>query len=221
MDTSLLSLHCIELLRTNNRVSLGNMGSFMAEDTPATLTHNAHVLLPPGRRIFFRESETWNDGLLEKAYDNPEELKTLLSEVSRKLTREKSVTLEGFGRLRRTREGDVFFVMDKSVSVNPNEFGLVPLSMSPLSTPSKVKCTLSDPLQEDTREEKQETESKGGTKTTAGEVKTDRKASKGVAVFLTILLLLILCLLLVYVFKDFLRPVLEKILYSAEERLLL
>jgi hypothetical protein len=111
--------------------------------------------------------------------------------------------------------------MDKSVSVNPNEFGLVPLSMSPLSTPSKVKCTLSDPLQEDTREEKQETESKGGTKTTAGEVKTDRKASKGVAVFLTILLLLILCLLLVYVFKDFLRPVLEKILYSAEERLLL
>jgi len=74
MDTSQLSSHCIELLRTHNRVSLGSMGSFMAEDTPATLTKNGHILLPPGRRIFFRESETWNDGLLEEAYGEKEEL---------------------------------------------------------------------------------------------------------------------------------------------------
>jgi nucleoid DNA-binding protein len=108
MDTSLLASHCIELLRTHNRVSLGNMGSFMAEDTPATLTHNLHVLLPPGRRISFKESETWNDGLLEKVYGDPDALEALLSEVSKKLVREKSVTLDGFGKLRRTREGDVF-----------------------------------------------------------------------------------------------------------------
>lgn len=153
MDTSLLASHCIELLRTHNRVSLGNMGSFMAEDTPATLTHNLHVLLPPGRRISFKESETWNDGLLEKVYGDPDALEALLSEVSKKLVREKSVTLDGFGKLRRTREGDVFFVMDKNVSVNPGGFGLVPLSMSPLSTPSRINCATLDPQPEEGIEE--------------------------------------------------------------------
>ena len=147
MDTSRLASHCIDLLRSHNRVSLGNMGSFMAEDTPATLTHDSHVLNPPGRRICFRENETWNDGLLEDAYGSKEELEDLISDVSRKLAREKSVTLDGFGKLRRTREGDIFFVMDKNVSVNPNGFGLVPLSLSPLPSPSKVKCELALPTE--------------------------------------------------------------------------
>ncbi|HPX80064.1 MAG TPA: hypothetical protein PK603_07095 [Bacteroidales bacterium] len=249
MDTSLLASHCIELLRTHNRVSLGNMGSFMAEDTPATLTHNLHVLLPPGRRISFKESETWNDGLLEKVYGNPDALEALLSEVSKKLLREKSVTLDGFGKLRRTREGDVFFVMDKNVSVNPGGFGLVPLSMSPLSTPSKIKCPTLDPQAEEGKEEpdgsKTQAEAvpgderatdQGGTtdrseatprqetgkKTPRQETgNTPRRVPRGLVVFLVVLLVLVLCLFLIYVFKDSLRPVLEKILYSAEERRLL
>lgn len=242
MDTSLLSSHCIELLRVHNRVSLGSMGSFVAEDTPATLTNNGHVLLPPGRRISFRESETWNDGLLEKAYASKEDLDGLLAEISKKLAREKSVTLDGFGKLRRTREGDVFFVMDKNVSVNPNGFGLVPLSLRPLLVPSKVRCELSatsgDPAKAVQAEENFPEKCTADTPEslsipTEAAAKTDqiaqnesirkprRKISTGVLTLFLVILTLILCLIMIYVFRDSLKPVLEKILYSAEERQLL
>lgn len=234
MDTSLLSSRCIELLRSHNRVSLGNMGSFMAEDTPATFTHESHVLMPPGRRISFRESETWNDGLLEKSYDSPEELDELITEISRKLAKEKSVTLDGFGKLRRTREGDIFFVMDKNVSINPNGFGLVPLSLSPLPTPSKLQCDLSIPAN---------TQAVINTIKDRSSVPDDNKApdvpvaenpvlerkrktrkkntSQWLWGLLTIVLCIILTAFLIYVFRDSLRPILQKILYSPEERLLL
>ena len=235
MDTSQLSSHCIELLRTHNRVSLGSMGSFMAEDTPATLTKNGHILLPPGRRIFFRESETWNDGLLEEAYGEKEELGALLSDISKKLAREKSVTLHSFGKLRKTREGDVFFVMDKNVSVNPNGFGLVPLSLRPLLVPAKVRCDLPKDTSQAEELQEQETPDQPVQRTTDGPAlpvankkkkkttvnKPKKKASTGVLVVLTVILVVILCLILIYIFRDSLKPLLEQILYSAEERQLL
>ena len=221
MDTSRLASHCIDLLRSHNRVSLGNMGSFMAEDTPATLTHDSHVLNPPGRRICFRENETWNDGLLEDAYGSKEELEDLISDVSRKLAREKSVTLDGFGKLRRTREGDIFFVMDKNVSVNPNGFGLVPLSLSPLPSPSKVKCELALPTEPVAEEDPAgQIASPVGRNATATGSET-KKSSRWPLVVLIILLVLVLVFILVFIFRDALRPILETILYSPQERLLL
>ncbi|MFA5443524.1 MAG: hypothetical protein WC262_00940 [Bacteroidales bacterium] len=215
MDTSLLASHCIELLRTHNRVSLGDMGSFMAEETPATFTRDSHVLMPPGRRISFKESETWNDQLLETAIGSKDELKELLKELSKKLSKEKSVTLEGFGKLRRTKEGDVFFVMDKQVAVNPNGFGLVPLSLSPLPVPSKINCELSKnppALEVQTQPPAQET-----TKAPAP-VKKERKWPW---VLLTLFVTILLIILMVYIFRDALEPLLEKMLYTPEERLLL
>ncbi len=212
MDTSLLALHCIELLSTHNRVSLGDMGSFMAEETPATLTHDSHVLMPPGRRISFKESEIWNDGLLEKAINSKDELKGLLSEISKKLSKERSVTLEGFGKLRRTKEGDVFFVMDKNVQINPNGFGLVPLSLSPLPMPSRVICELSDPPAQTVDVPVQEPVVKPT---------PPKKNRKWPWVLLTIFVIILMVILMVYIFRDALQPFLEKILYSPEERLLL
>jgi len=191
------------------------MGSFMAEETPATLTHDSHVLMPPGRRISFKETETWNDGLLEEVCGSKEELKGLLSDIAKKLTKEKSVTLEGFGKLRRTREGDIFFVMDKNVPVNPNGFGLVPLSLSPLPVPSKVKCELSQlPPAPEVQVQAPVQES------TVTQV-SGKKDKKWPWVLLTIVVLILLGILLVFIFRDALQPFLEKILYSPEERLLL
>jgi hypothetical protein len=212
MDTSLLASHCIELLRTHNRVSLGDMGSFMAEETPATFTRDSHVLMPPGRRISFKESETWNDQLLEKAIGSKDELNELFSEISKKLSKEKSVTLEGFGKLRRTKEGDIFFVMDKNVPVNPNGFGLVPLSLSPLPIPSKVLCELSTPPVQtvDVPVQKQDI--------APAPLKKERKWPW---VVLSLFVIILLVILMVYIFRDALQPLLEKLLYTPEERLLL
>lgn len=232
MDTFFLSSRGIELLRSHNRVSLGNMGSFIAEDIPARLTHDSHVLLPPGRRISFRESETWNDGLLEQSYGSSEKLNELLAEISRKLAKEKSVTLDGFGKLRRTREGDIFFVMDKNVSLNPDGFGLVPLSLSPLPTPSKLQCDVSRPADTATVTGTEQDRSLVSDRDKTPAIPVDpgsalkpkaleKKKSQWPWVLLTILLTIVLIIFLIYLFRDALRPILEMILYSPEERLLL
>ncbi|MDD2330842.1 MAG: hypothetical protein PHW88_08165 [Bacteroidales bacterium] len=215
MDTSLLASHCIELLRTHNRVSLGDMGSFMAEETPATLTRDSHVLMPPGRRISFKESETWNDGLLEQAIGSKDELRDLVSDISKKLAKEKSVNLEGFGKLRKTKEGDVFFVMDKNVPVNPNGFGLVPLSLSPLPVSSKVKCELSE------SPPAPEVQIQPSVQETKNRPSTGKKEKKWPWVLLTVFVIILLVILMVYIFRDALQPLLEKLLYTPEERLLL
>ncbi|MDD3522188.1 MAG: hypothetical protein PHC79_04460, partial [Bacteroidales bacterium] len=124
-----------------------------------------------------------------------------------------------------------FFVMDKNVSVNPNGFGLVPLSLRPLLVPSKVRCALSAPGEDPGKAVKPGDNSPQECTADTPQVlsgpepesmqKPGKKIPAGVLTFLLIILTLLLCLLLIYVFRDSLKPVLEKILYSAEERQLL
>jgi hypothetical protein len=74
METSHLASHCKELLLTRNRVSLGTLGSFIAEDLPLHLQENSHVLLPPVVRISLRPLKHGMNGLLENAVESKAEL---------------------------------------------------------------------------------------------------------------------------------------------------
>lgn len=265
MDTTLLASLCKELLLSHNRVSFGPMGSFMAENTPATFTRDAHVLLPPSRRISFKSSETWDDELLENLYATNqnislEEAKRILQEdfaqIRQTLSKERLVTFPEFGSLRSTKEGLLFFVMDKNVSSNPDGFGLVPLSLSPLETPAQIKCkfppqpgsTLEDeavlpdtpamePLRDDTTPKAIEasdvpkapdvinaphSDQPGVSPSPQpAETPAPKQKGRGWLIALLILSILILLLFLVYVFREPLRPILEWLLYSAQERALL
>lgn len=224
METSQLASHCKELLLTRNRVSLGTLGSFIAEDIPASFTRDSHVLLPPGRRISFKASETWNDGLLENAVESKAELNELLVRINHSLNKEKSVTLEDFGKLRRTKEGDIFFVIDKNITLNPGGFGLVPLSLSPLETPSKIKCPVTQLKYEELpQDETPSTSTPTPTRlaTSAPDPETKQRHLGGLWITLGVILLVVILILMVYIFRDALQPLLEKILYTPEERLLL
>jgi hypothetical protein len=216
METSQLASHCKELLLTRNRVSLGTLGSFIAEDIPASFTRDSHILLPPGRRISFKASETWNDGLLENAVESKAELNELLVRINHSLNKEKSVTLEDFGKLRRTKEGDIFFVIDKSITLNPGGFGLVPLSLSPLEAPSKIKSPVSPPKHEELTPAETPPPALA-----SSDRDTKQRHLGGMWITLGIILLIVILVLIVYVFREPLRPLLETILYSRQERSLL
>ena len=216
METSQLASHCKELLLTRNRVSLGTLGSFIAEDLPASFTRDSHVLLPPGRRISFKASETWNDGLLENAVESKAELNELLAKITYSLNKEKSVTLEDFGKLRRTKEGDIFFVIDKNIILNPGGFGLVPLSLSPLEAPSKIKS----PVFPQKYEELSSAETPPPVPASS-DPDTKQRHLGGMWITLGIILLIVILILIVYVFREPLRPLLETILYSSQEGSLL
>lgn len=284
MDNTHIASLCKELLINHNRVSLGSMGAFVAQELPATLTRDSHILMPPSRRISFRSTETWNDGLLEEAFQDKggyiKELHESIAAFAKILAKDKSLTLDGFGTLRSTKEGSIFFVIDKDVTLHPNGFGLVPLSLSPLENPSKIKCATSLSAAEADESEQQPQEftqndlttdsqtglSDGTTPTTISGAEVNPEAepkeenvqgviasvdqaqrgttTKDIAqvdgggltekttsaktrngkwwVWLLSFLLVVMGLIAaVYFLREPLRPILEQLLYSAEERTLL
>ena len=151
MDISIISSLCKELLLSHDRVSLGDLGSFMAEVIPASITRDARSIAPPGRRITFKSTETWNDGLLDEAYatyaslskeDAAAAIRDAFAEYTKRRGKEKKLELPDFGTITFTKDGTSFFSQNKDVELNPNGFGLDSISISPLDTPSKVQCAL-------------------------------------------------------------------------------
>ncbi len=142
MDLENLSRLLKELLFVNDRVSLPGMGSFIAELAPSVFSDRATVIHPPYRRILFRTSEVWNDGLLEGLYGSetgkePEIVKSeighFVREFKNSLNIEKSIRLPGFGTMRATDQKDYFFVADKDLFIYPEGYGLEPLNIKPLT----------------------------------------------------------------------------------------
>ena len=103
---------------------------------------------PPFRRIFFRTSEIWNDELIEKYYIekynlDPESAKKELQEFFDKfrfeLNVKKIIDLPEFGKIRSTKEGNVFFVAEKGLDIYSNAYGLEPIPIKLLSEEPEIE----------------------------------------------------------------------------------
>ncbi len=141
MDVNLLSQLLKELILDNDRVSLPGMGSFIADIAPAHFSEDGKTISPPFRRIFFRCTELWNDELVEKYYAEKmnverDSIKAELNEFFEKfrldLNVRKSIELPGFGKMRSTKEGNIYFVAEKGLDIYANAFGLEPISLKVL-----------------------------------------------------------------------------------------
>ena len=137
MDVDFLSRMIGELILDHNSLSLPGLGTFVAEDMPATFSDRGYTINPPYRRLAFWERKT-SDGLLSELYaaDNGiaiEEataiIESFLEDLKAKLEAEKTVDLPGLGRLRATRENTFFFVPDEDLDISPDAFGLEPVSL--------------------------------------------------------------------------------------------
>lgn len=141
MKTSLLGELCSKLLLTHNRVSLPGMGSFMAEELPARIQKKGHIIVPPSRRISFKTTETWNDGLLEKSYaryahisvsEAKEKLRITVENIKESLNRNHVVQIENLGTLQSSASGKILFTSNRKDDLYPEGFGLKPLPICPL-----------------------------------------------------------------------------------------
>lgn len=148
MDVNLLSQILRELILDNDRVSLPGMGSFIADIAPAYFSKDGKTINPPFRRIFFRTSEIWNDELIEKYYIekynlDPESAKKELQEFFDKfrfeLNVKKIIDLPEFGKIRSTKEGNVFFVAEKGLDIYSNAYGLEPIPIKLLSEEPEIE----------------------------------------------------------------------------------
>lgn len=144
MDYNLLSQLLRELILDNDRVSLPEMGSFIADIAPAYFSEDGKTINPPFRRIFFRSTEMWNDELIEKYYAEKlgVERETISAEIEEffekfrlDLNVKKNIELPGLGKMRSTKEGNIYFTADRGLDIYANAYGLEPISLKVLVNP--------------------------------------------------------------------------------------
>lgn len=137
MDIDLLSKMVKELILDQDRVALPGLGSFVAEIVPSTFSDKGYTINPPYRRLFFRSKPDTGDELMSfYASSNNVEMdvaekiiRDYVSELKSVLHEKKIVVFPGLGRLRATKENNVFFVADETLDIYPAGFGLEPVSL--------------------------------------------------------------------------------------------
>lgn len=126
-----------ELILDDDRVILPGLGCFVAEVVPATFSDKGYTINPPYRRLYFRARPDDGDVLVSfYAKSNNIEyvlaekiIKDFLAELKSILHQKKIVVFPGLGRLRATKENNLFFVADEDLDIYPAGFGLEAISL--------------------------------------------------------------------------------------------
>lgn len=137
MDIDLLSKMVKELILDNDRVVLPGLGSFVAEIVPSTFSDKGYTINPPYRRLYFRSKPDEGEILIRfYAESNKVEMhladriiRDFVTELKSLLFSRKNVVFPGLGRLRATKENNIFFVADEDLDIYPAGFGLEPVSL--------------------------------------------------------------------------------------------
>jgi nucleoid DNA-binding protein len=152
MDIDLLSKMVKELILDNDKVVLPGLGCFVAEMVPATFSDKGYTINPPYRRLSFRARPDTGDELIDfyvEANGLDREIACrILGEFIRELRQiifsKKVVVLPGLGRLRATKENNLFFIPDEDLDIYPAGLGLEPISLkSHVETPQEVSAAIS------------------------------------------------------------------------------
>lgn len=142
MDVELLARMVGELVPFHDRVGLPGLGTFVAEEVPASFSDRGYTINPPYRKLSFL-SGCPSDDLLVRFYASRNSvdydaskaiLTQYLSEMKEVLKDRKVIVLPGLGRLRATRENNFFFVADPDLDIFPDGYGLAPVSLKSHTT---------------------------------------------------------------------------------------
>ena len=151
MDIDLLSKMVKELILDDDKVVLPGLGCFVAEIVPAYFSDKGYTINPPYRKLYFRSRPDEGEALIdfyaksnEVAYDVAEKIvKDFVSELKTVLVAKKVVVFPGLGRLRATKENNIFFIADEDLDIYPEGFGLEPISLKThQETPEEVSAAV-------------------------------------------------------------------------------
>ena len=137
MKLETLSGLIVQLVLENGRVMLPQLGAFMRETVPASFSDRGFTLLPPYRRLVFRESQ--GDGTLlcealsRQAGLTPQraqaEIEACVQALREQLEEENQALIPGLGRLKRTASGGLLFVQDEDLDVSGELMALDAVSL--------------------------------------------------------------------------------------------
>ena len=163
MDIELLSRMVGELILDNDRVSLPGIGTLVAVQMPASFSDRGYTINPPYRKLSAM-ADSDDDGLLTDLYASSnsidkEAARLIVSDFMEKLAEEleesRCVYLTGLGRLRKTRDGSLFFVEDENLNIDSVGYRLEPVSLKthpafPDFEPMEAVLPEAEPLEQET-----------------------------------------------------------------------
>ena len=147
MDIELLSKMIAELVPDHNEVGLPGLGTFVSEFVPASFTDRGYTITPPYKRVTFVPGAVTDNSLVElyaRSNGISEDqaraaLSQFLEDTKKVLLDRKTVVFPGLGRLRATRQNNIFFITDEALDIYPEGFGLEPVSLkNHEETPAEV-----------------------------------------------------------------------------------
>ena len=151
MDIDLLSKMVKELILDSDRVVLPGLGSFVAEIVPSSFSDKGYTINPPYRRLYFRSKPDQGSELAD-FYASGNQIDPVVAakiigdfvaELKAVLHSKKVVVFPGLGRLRATKENNIFFIADADLDIYPAGFGLEPISLKThQETPEEVSAAV-------------------------------------------------------------------------------
>lgn len=236
MEADLSSLFRKIVLRDGELI-LPFMGAIRLEDVPASFSEDGMVVCPPAKKLAFDNYNLSSNDILLNEYALQREISRMaakkalykdLEDLRAKVEKEGSYSLEGFGTFLFDKENGYSVDPAPGFEISTETFGLSTLDLrdkqepepepipepepepepepvtepEPIPEPEPVIEPVSEPVPEPVAEEP---------------AKKKSRSSKVLLILLTILAILVILVLLILIFKEELRPILEKILYSKEE----
>ena len=137
MDISLFSKCLEESLLENDFVNISGLGCFLTELMPAYFSDKGKTINPPYKKLFFRETERFDNNLflgylkvhLSEEENPVEVLSKFVIEFKQELNKKKYIKIGKLGTMRATAQNDYFFVASEDLDIYPEGFGLEPISI--------------------------------------------------------------------------------------------
>lgn len=139
MNVDLLAKFVIDALKNQGNVCIPYVGTFSIVNEPARIASNGYVILPPSIKVDFQEAfPAGTDVTLAQMLASEKKLQlataisrldTFCKEFRKVLAESKCVVLPGLGKVRATKENDLFFVPDNELELGGEYFCLEPIHM--------------------------------------------------------------------------------------------
>lgn len=232
MEADLSSLFRKIVLRDGELI-LPFMGAIRLEDVPASFSEDGMVVCPPAKKLAFDNYNLSSNDILLNEYALQREISRMaakkalykdLEDLRAKVEKEGSYSLEGFGTFLFDKENGYSVDPAPGFEISTETFGLSILDLrdkqepEPEPIPEPEPEPEPEPVTEPEPIPEPEPVIESVPEPVAEEpAKKKSRSSKVLLILLTILAILVILVLLILIFKEELRPILEKILYSKEE----
>ncbi|MBR4802614.1 MAG: hypothetical protein IK041_07360 [Bacteroidales bacterium] len=229
MNAAELSSLFRKIVLRDGELILPFMGAIRLEDVPARFSENGMVVCPPGKKLTFDNYNLSSNDILLNEYAQQREISHIaakralykdIEELRTTVEKEGKYTLEGFGSFLYDKENGYNVDPAPGFELSTETFGLETLDLRDKPEPEPEPVVAEpEPEPEPAPEQEVAPEPTAKEKPVAEKepVKKKNRTGKVLLYIIAVLAFLLILAALVYIFKEELRPVLEKILYSKEE----